>query len=67
MAGADVLAPGTVHGVVPAGPPLAPLSRPSLGAGARAVHGVAGAAVLALARGGAVQAELAVGALLLTL
>ena len=67
MARADELAVGPVGGGVPAGALLAPPARPALGAGARPVHRAARPPVLAPARLRAVQAEPAVGALLLTL
>ena len=67
MTGADELAAGAVGGGVHAGALLAPPPRPTLGAGARAVHRAARPAVLAPAGLGAIEAEPAVWALLLTL
>ena len=68
MAGADERAVGrSVGGVVLASPLTAELPSPARLAGAAAVHGVAGAAVLTLAGELAVGAVTAVGALLLAL
>ena len=64
---AHVLTTGSVRGVVLTRPALATCPRPALRTRARAVRGVARAAVATVAVRAAVQAELAVRALLLAL